>query len=145
MVPAVEPGDSEARPAAGDSQATLMFEIPPEPQNPPDQEATLFFEIPRVVIGKLIVIKGELEGEEYELREGENHIGRSPESDVVLPSMWLSRTHAVLTCEKGRIEIESITDKITSVDGEPVSGSVAVADGAKIQLGGTICRLELEG
>ena len=140
----VEPGDPETQPVRGDSEATLMLEIPPDTPDAPDQDATLFFEVPRAVVGKLIVIKGDLKGEEYELREGENQLGRSHESDVVLPSMWISRSHAVLRCEMGRAEIESTTDKITSVDGEPVSGSVAVADGAKIQLGGTVCRVEFE-
>lgn len=141
----VESGDSDGRPAVEDSEATLMVEIPTEKEDPPDQDATLFFQAVRVVVGKLVVIKGELKGEEYELREGDNQIGRSPESDVVLPSMWISRTHAVLRCGTDQIEIESLSDKITSVDGEPVSGPVAVANGANIQLGGTVCRLELEG
>ncbi len=122
-----------------------MLEVPPLAPDRPGQEATLFFQVARVVVGKLVVIKGDLKGEEFEVREGENQIGRSPECDVVLPSMWISRNHAVLRCEMGRIEIESVSDKITSVEGEPVSGAVAVADGAKIQLGGTVCRLELEG
>ena len=58
--------------------------------------------------------------------------------------MWISRSHAVMRCEMGRFEIESLSDKITSVDGEAVSGPVVVAGGAKIQLGGTILRLEIE-
>ncbi len=143
-VPAA-PDESVQPPAASDSEETLMLEIPRDAEAPPEQEATLFFEVPRVVVGKLVVIKGELKGEEFEIREGENRIGRAPESDIVLPSMWISRSHAVLRCEMGRIEVESVSDKITSVDGEPVSGAIAVPDGAKIQLGGTVCRVELEG
>lgn len=142
VLPGTSPLESEPRPA--DSEETLMLKVPPQTDGPPDQEATLFFQVPRAVVGKLVVIKGELEGEQYELREGENQIGRSPECDVVMPSMWISRSHAVMRCEMGRIEIESVSDKITSVDGEPVSGTVVVADGAKIQLGGTVCRVELE-
>jgi len=134
----------ESEPQQG-SDETLMLEVPPQAEAAPDQEATLFFQVARAVVGKLVVIKGELKGEKYDLREGDNQIGRSPEWDVVLPSMWISRTHALVRCEMGRIEIESMSDKITSVDGEPVSGTVAVADGAKIQLGGTVCRVELEG
>jgi len=136
---------SKTPPVVPDSEETLMLEIPQEPEQPPSQEATLFFEVPRVVVGKLVVIKGELKGEQYELHEGDNQIGRSPESDVVLPSMWISRSHAILRCRMGQIEIESISDKITSVDGEPVSGTATVPDGAKIQMGGTVCRVELEG
>lgn len=144
-LPDTSPVASVAHPVAADAEETLMLEVPPLASDPPDQEATLFFQVARVVVGKLVVIKGDLKGEEFEVREGENQIGRSPECDVVLPSMWISRNHAVLRCEMGRIEIESVSDKITSVEGEPVSGAVAVADGAKIQLGGTVCRLELEG
>jgi hypothetical protein len=144
-LPDTSPVGSETESGGGDSEATLMLEVPSQSDDSPGQEATLFFQVPRMVIGKLVAIKGELVGEEYELREGDNHIGRSPESDVVLASMWISRTHAVLRSEMGRTEIESLSDKITSVDGEPVAGAVALADGAKIQLGGTVCRLELEG
>ncbi len=144
-LPDTSPVASVAQRVAADAEETLMLEVPPLAPDRPGQEATLFFQVARVVVGKLVVIKGDLKGEEFEVREGENQIGRSPECDVVLPSMWISRNHAVLRCEMGRIEIESVSDKITSVEGEPVSGAVAVADGAKIQLGGTVCRLELEG
>jgi hypothetical protein len=141
-LPDTPPVESEPQPS---SDETLMLEVPPQTEDRPDQEATLFFQVARAVIGKLVVVKGELKGEQYDLREGDNQIGRSNECDVVLPSMWISRAHALMRCEMGRIEIESLSDKITSVDGEPVSGTVAVADGAKIQLGGTVCRVELEG
>jgi hypothetical protein len=140
--PDTAPVETEPQPS---SDETLMLEVPPQIEDPPDQEATLFFQVARPVVGKLVVVKGELKGEQFDLREGDNQIGRSTECDVVLASMWISRAHALMRCEMGRVEIESLSDKITSVDGEPVSGTVAVADGAKIQLGGTVCRVEFEG
>lgn len=138
---AAEP-DGAAGAGAGDPDATLFLEVPPAGD---DSDATLVLDVPSRVVARLVAIKGELEGEQFELRDGENRLGRSPESDVVLPSMWISRNHAVVLCSGGRLELTPLTDKITSVDGQPATEGVELTDGATIQLGGTVFRLEVEG
>jgi hypothetical protein len=140
-VPSSEPAASEPAASGSDPDATLFLAVP---QPDSDSDETLVLEVPVRVMGKLVVVKGELQGEEYELREGENKLGRGPDSDVVLASMWISRTHAVIRCMDGRIEVASLSDKITSVNGQPVSDPLELEAGDTLQLGGTVFRLETE-
>ena len=149
--PATPPAAVPAPPIRRDRDELTMFINPAgqddsdAPTGQDDSDAPLHLEVPRRVVATLEAIHGELLGEKYELREGENQLGRSPAADVVLPSMWISRTHAMVKCEAGRIEITSLSDKITSVEGEPVADAVELTEGTSLQLGGTIFRLELEG
>jgi len=149
-VQAAQPApESVAPPAysAADDDMTVLVQAPAEPEPEPepeapaasaDPEATLYLELPQQPVVRLTAIKGELEGQEYELHEGENRLGRSPESDVVLASMWISRSHAKIVCQEGRVTLQALTDKVTTVNGEPAGSGAEVADGGNIQLGGTV-------
>jgi len=148
-VPVEEPVFEDAAapdPAADpvDLDTTFVLPTPSEPKAAADPDATLHLEVPRRVVATLEAVRGELVGEKYELREGENLLGRSPESDVVLPSMWISRAHAKVVCEGDQIQVLALSDKITTVDNEPASEGVDAPDGCEIQLGGTRFRLEVE-
>jgi hypothetical protein len=142
-VPIEEPVSEAAAPDPADLDTTLVLPTS-EPETAADPDATLYLEVPRPVVATLEAVRGELLGEKYELREGENLLGRSPESDVVLPSMWISRAHAKVVCEGDRIQVVALSDKITTVDDEPASEGAEATDGCEIQLGGTRFRLEVE-
>ena len=140
-VPVSESEPSETTPivppAPDDADATLLL----QPQPGVDPDATLYLEVPKRVVATLEAVKGELLGQTFELSEGENQLGRSPESDVVLASMWISREHAKIVFSEGRLQIFPLSDKISSVDGEPAQAGTELSDGCNLQLGGTVFRL----
>jgi len=76
---------------------------------------------------------------EVPLYEGENLLGRTPESVVRLPTEQASRRHArvVVTC--GRAVLEDLGSKNgTFLNGHRLGGSVALADGDRIAIGRTV-------
>lgn len=48
-------------------------------------------------MSNLYVLAGPMTGKVFELREGDNHIGRSPENDIVIDDRTISRTHLKIT------------------------------------------------
>ncbi len=73
---------------------------------------------------------------EIALREGENLLGRTPEAALWVDHGSISRRHALLTIRDGQAVLEDLGSRHgTRVDGEPLLGPVALADGARIELG----------
>ncbi|MCG8588555.1 MAG: FHA domain-containing protein [Proteobacteria bacterium] len=94
------------------------------------------------VVASLIAIEGELSGQSFSLYSGENQLGRSRDSNVLLPSRWISRIHARVLCEEDQMVIVPISDKLTLVNGERTEGT-ELADGDTVQLGRTVFRLRM--
>ena len=94
----------------------------------------------RSIVATLIGIAGDLEGEVFSLRDGENQLGRSAESDIILESEWVSRVHAKILCKNDGIRLLAVSDKRTEVNGEPTD-RMELKDGDTIQLGRTTLRL----
>lgn len=94
------------------------------------------------VVATLVAIDGELEGEVFALRDGENQLGRSPASDIVLASPWISRVHARVLCKNDSIRIFPVSEKRTEVNGRPTDGA-DLEDGDTIVLGRTTLRLRV--
>jgi DNA-binding winged helix-turn-helix (wHTH) protein len=70
------------------------------------------------------------------LREGENVVGRMPESDVQIASERVSRRHAHIIVEYGRATIEDLGSKNgTFVDGRRIDGPTELVDGDQITIG----------
>jgi DNA-binding winged helix-turn-helix (wHTH) protein len=70
------------------------------------------------------------------LREGENVVGRIPESDVQIASERVSRRHAHIIVESGRATIEDLGSKNgTFVDGHRIEGPTELVDGDQITIG----------
>jgi len=82
----------------------------------------------------------ELVGNLYELRHGDNHLGRAPDNHVVLSSRWVSRHHAIVACDEGVMAIIPMKDKRVQVNGQETSG-VELRCGDLIQLGLTLLRV----
>lgn len=92
------------------------------------------------VVGVLAVVDGELKGEVFPLFDGENKLGRSTSADVVLPSKWISREHAMVVHSEGVFAIVPLTEKNrTYVNDREVDGS-ELSDGDTIRLGRTTFR-----
>ena len=79
------------------------------------------------------------------LRQGIVTAGRDEKSDVVLYDHSVSRHHARLRVDGGRVTVEDLGSKNgTRVNGEPVAGETLVRHGAEIQFGDLVARLIIE-
>lgn len=159
--PAADTGLGESSSRGRPDQPTMMGELPgsdtaeaasapaPEAGQPGGEAATVYVEIPREPepvrrqIGTLTTVEGELQGQVFGLLEGENQIGRSPDSDVVLSSRFVSRVHAKLLCSDGRVSFVPVSDQLTLINGKAAS-ETDIKDGDKIQLGRTTLQLRIE-
>ncbi|MGA7992151.1 MAG: FHA domain-containing protein [Thermoanaerobaculia bacterium] len=73
---------------------------------------------------------------DFELRPGENVIGRDADVAVVVPLKAISRRHARLTVAGDAVTIEDLGSKNgTWVRGRRITGSTELADGDEIRLG----------
>jgi pSer/pThr/pTyr-binding forkhead associated (FHA) protein len=98
------------------------------------------------VVGVLVAIEGELKGEVFRLFDGENKLGRAETGEVVLPSKWISREHAMLVHHGGIFAIVPLNERNrTYVNGQEVDGT-EVNDSDSIKLGRTTFRFRtIEG
>ena len=70
------------------------------------------------------------------LHEGENVIGRTPDSDIQVASERVSRMHALIAVEGGRATIEDLGSKNgTYVDGQRIDAPTELVDGDRINIG----------
>jgi DNA-binding winged helix-turn-helix (wHTH) protein len=76
------------------------------------------------------------ERERYPLTDGENLVGRDPQTNVWLDYATVSRRHARLRVLDGRVVLEDLGSKNgTSVAGQVVAGAVTLRDGDRIAFG----------
>jgi pSer/pThr/pTyr-binding forkhead associated (FHA) protein len=120
--------------------------VAPQPQPPASDPggATEYLDVrklvPHRVVGVLVAIEGDLEGEIYRVVDGENRLGRSPDCEIELRSKKISREHAKLIHHDGIFAIAPLSDKNpTLVNDEPTQGS-ELGDGDSIRLGRTTLR-----
>ncbi len=83
----------------------------------------------------LVVRKGPQPGERFFIDRPKLTLGRDPESDIFLNDMTVSREHAVLTLDAGRVTIRDVG----SLNGTTVNGTLAeeavLEDGDSVQIG----------
>jgi len=87
-------------------------------------------------LATLVVRQGELRGQRFEVRTPVVNIGRAEYNDVTLPDSSVSASHAKLQLREGvwmLLDLGSTNG--LSVDGERVTGEVALPRGATIELG----------
>lgn len=87
----------------------------------------------------LVIREGEGAGSEHPL-DGEVVLGRERGSaDLVLDDPGVSRRHAALRSEGGRITVTDLgSSNGTYANGERISGEVELADGDEVQVGGAV-------
>ena len=84
----------------------------------------------------LEVVAGSHVGRRFRLDTGRTVIGRHPSCGIVLDAVAVSRQHAALGVEGDEAWIEDLGSRNgTSVDGKPISGRRALADGEEIVIG----------
>ena len=84
-----------------------------------------------------MAVEGDLEGESFELVEGENHLGRGSDCAPVLNSRWISRSHARVHCEQGSFSVRAAEGKEVFVNDHPIQDEV-LQDGDRVRLGSTL-------
>jgi pSer/pThr/pTyr-binding forkhead associated (FHA) protein len=94
------------------------------------------------VVGVLVVVEGEFEGEIFRLRDGENKIGRTDDCDVQLPSQRISRPHAILIHKDGMFAIKPLKpENPVYVNDERIEEVAQLRDRDSLKLGRTTLRL----
>ena len=95
---------------------------------------------------RLTVEKGEPKGAVFELKPGENTLGRSRASGVHLQSPDVSGLHARIQIAGGVASLENLSQFGTRVNGRPVTGEVSLSTGQRIEVGKTtVLVFELDG
>ena len=127
----------------------VVVDLPPvlpqapaaEPARPPaDPGATRYggeTHRPRArVVGVLVGIEGELKDRIFRVYDGENRLGRAPESELVLDSDWISREHAGLVHRDGSFRLAPRSQRNpTYLNDKAVEGSAELRDRDVVRLG----------
>jgi hypothetical protein len=97
--------------------------------------------------GRLVVVApARLRGQELTLSGGDAVVGRGAGSRLVLADPHVSRRHAVVRAAGGRVAVEDLgSSGGTKVNGVPVLGATALADGDVISFAGVSVRYETAG
>ncbi len=140
-----EERDLEREARQDESGARPAHAAPPEDDDPAEAQ-TAYERVPGwrkdEVVAVLVAIDGELKGEVFKLYDGENKLGRSAVSDVVLTSKWVSREHAVLVHQQGVFAIVPLSEtNPTYLNDREVDGA-ELSDSDVIRLGHTTLRFK---
>lgn len=93
----------------------------------------------------LQVEKGNDQGREFVLQEGENGIGRGIDNDVILADVAVSRRHLIVVREGETLRLRDLgSGNGTQVNGKRVS-SVVLSEGDRIEVGETVLVVRLPG
>ncbi|MCB9558641.1 MAG: FHA domain-containing protein [Deltaproteobacteria bacterium] len=91
-------------------------------------------------LGRLLVVSGNDRGKEFDLREGDNTIGRGLDNDIVLADIAVSRRHTVLSVEGGVCVVRDLGSGNGTVLNGQVVHAQRLATNDEIELGNTILR-----
>jgi hypothetical protein len=93
--------------------------------------------VPNQVVGVLVAIEGELEGEVYRVYDGENRLGRSPDCEIELPSKKISREHSKLIHQDGMFVIAPLSEQNPTILNDERTDGAELGDGDTLKLGRT--------
>lgn len=140
--PAAAPTIGTGRPPAPSREERMP--IKPKAM-PVDADTTGEFEYlvtkikPRLVVQHSKILEG---GARFMLKKGTT-IGRSPNSEIVLPDEFVSQTHARIFSRKQFMYIEDLgSTNGTIVDGRRIEGEHQIKPGQEIVIGDTVFRYE---
>ncbi len=134
-MPDVGPTRVDGEPSAPAGDKTLIFD---DPEAEAEQE-------PELDVPLLIIIQGEEEGREVELRRDELTLGRGPDNELVLPDIACSRRHAMIERQgEDWVVVDLNSGNGTLVNGERVQRAV-LRDGDEIDVGSTVLEFQLPG
>ena len=120
--------------------ATQRPSAPARPAGPSSAEATQYVTVPDFsageLVGVLVGIEGELKGEIFKVKDGDNRIGRSQECDIHLLDAKVSREHAMIAYDDGVLLILPLNDKNPTVlNDEFIDEGDQLSDGDKLRFG----------
>lgn len=108
-----------------------------------EQSTTILEDV--VVHPFLYVEKGNDEGREFVLQEGENGIGRGIDNDVILADVAVSRRHLTVVRRGDTLQMRDLgSGNGTQVNGKRLS-TVVLAEGDRIEVGETVLVVRLPG
>ena len=88
-------------------------------------------------VGALVVVSGIDAGKSYLLCQGENKVGRQSGSDIEINDDTVSREHAVLRCQDGRVILHDVgSTSGTLLDGQRIGG-MSMKSGDVVSVGRT--------
>lgn len=125
-VPAPAPRASAPASASGDAGATRYVEAVGAPGGK--------------VVGVLVAVAGELEGEVFRLRDGQSRVGRDSGCEVVVRSEWISREHAKILHQDGQFAIAPLSERNPTFVNEERTEGGELKDGDLVRLGRTTFR-----
>ena len=124
--------ETEPIAAVDPASAAPAAEAPASADEPEVEEVALRLE---VETGKGIIAT-------FEIVPGQNVVGRSRRCEVTIRAPSISRRHALLTVERGRITVSDLGSRNhTYVGGEKVRGEVEIAVGAALKFGDVEAKL----
>jgi serine phosphatase RsbU (regulator of sigma subunit)/pSer/pThr/pTyr-binding forkhead associated (FHA) protein len=84
----------------------------------------------------LVILQGPDPGRQFMIGPGTSLIGRQPDANVYLESLAVSRSHAQIVDEKNEYFVEDVgSSNGTFVNGQAVSGRIALTDRDTLQIG----------
>lgn len=94
----------------------------------------------------LVVMTGKLLGKKYDLVKNESLIGRSSDCEIPIKEEDISRNHAKLVVEKGRVKVIDLgSTNGTYVNRRKVEGECWLENGDQLRCGNTIFKFLSEG
>ena len=88
-------------------------------------------------VGALVVVSGADAGKSYLLCQGENSIGRQSGSEITINDDTVSREHAVLRCQDGRVILHDVGSASgTLLNGQRIGG-ISIKQGDVVSVGRT--------
>lgn len=103
-----------------------------------DDEATAAMSAPppQPVPQKKYQLQVEDSGKRFNLKEGENTVGRSMECTVIIDSKSLSRRHASISVSTDKLTIKDLgSSNHTFVDGSKIDAETEISAGSKLKFG----------
>lgn len=97
-------------------------------------------------IARLVFVSGPHDGLVVPLAEGQIAIGRRPDCDVILDDPLVSAAHCALTVEGGQFLLIDVgSTNGTLVNGARIDGPTKLGPGDLIQIGASVCELQIAG
>lgn len=94
----------------------------------------------------LVVLTGRARGETLVVGSLPAELGRSPDCGIVLDDDTVSRRHAVLRGDRDGLEVEDVgSSNGTSINGNPMVGSLSLLDGDLVTFGSATCLVKRVG
>ncbi|MCI0697156.1 FHA domain-containing protein [candidate division KSB1 bacterium] len=111
---------------ANDLYKTVVESVAPRKKTPPPVPPDFILEIKPSAQG----------GPAFSLKPGENLIGRSPECEIIINDPSISRRHAALTVQSGRVFLKDLGSKNhTFVDKQAVGTEMEILSGTCLSFG----------